>query len=191
MNNTLIVFARHPELGKVKTRLAKEIGDAKALTVYHELLTITLSVVKTTGNSYKVYWASSGNSEKEEIQKGNDLGEKMFNAINKELNIAEKVCLIGTDTPEISKDILEMAFEALQNFDIVFGPAKDGGYYLIGMKINPIPELFLNKEWSHDKVLEEALDTCSKNNISTYLLPELSDIDTLEDFNEWKKDQTN
>lgn len=191
LNRTLIVFARQPEIGKVKTRLAKKIGNEVALTVYQELLNTTLSVVKSSGHSYKVYWASSPNSNKGEIQKGVDLGEKMFNAIHNELNNADKVCLIGTDIPNISKEIIDMAFDALSTSDIVFGPAKDGGYYLIGMKKHPVPELLINKRWSHSKVLEEALDTCLKNNLSTYLLPILSDIDTLEDLNEWKKDQTN
>ena len=185
MNKTLIIFARKPELGKVKTRLAKITGASKALEIYTALLNRTINTSNEANVDLKIYWSELSSKIKGKLQEGNDLGERMYNALKGESNSA-KVCLIGTDVPSLSKLIIDEAFEALDTCDYVFGPAKDGGYYLVGINAAPAKELFLQKRWSHNLVLTEALNTCQALKLTVKLLPVLQDVDTIDDYNEWK-----
>lgn len=185
MDYKLIVFARPPLLGKVKTRLAATLGSKKALNIYNQLLDLTLKIAKNSKFTFTVYW-----SEKQDnvsiCQRGNDLGERMYNAFKSESKSTSSLCLIGTDTPHISTAIIEQAFKELKNSDIVFGPSKDGGYYLIGCKGIPPKSLFLNKTWSHNQVLSNALHVCRKLDLKVVLLDSLLDIDTEDDYNSWQ-----
>lgn len=186
MKNTLIVFARKEVLGKVKTRLAKDIGDKKALEVYSQLLKKTLESTTQVKATTKVYWSEQMDAKDSYFQEGIDLGERMYNALLKE-EYSPKKCLIGTDTPSITSLIIKDAFIALDTHDIVFGPSKDGGYYLVASKTTPPKELFLDKIWSHQNVLSEALKVCKIYKLSVKLLPKLLDIDTVSDYNEWQQ----
>ncbi len=185
MNKILIIFARKPELGKVKTRLAKDVGDKKALSIYTQLLTQTRAIAIKVDAELKLYWTGEIDSDNDYYQKGNDLGERMYNALVSETTNG-KICLIGTDTPTLTPEIVENAFIALENFDIVFGPSVDGGYYLVASNAAAPKELFINKTWSHNQVLEDALKVCNKLNLSVKLMPALLDIDTIDDYNEWQ-----
>jgi len=187
MDNKLVVFARKPELGKVKTRLANFLGDKSTLRIYKYLLKNTQNIAHKTTAIVKTYWSSKNEPKVGYLQKGSDLGERMFNALSNELETSTKVCLIGTDTPQITPNIIEKAFLLLADNNIVFGPSTDGGYYLVGLKNNVPNELFLNKKWSHKNVLKEALETCSKLQLTVALLPPLMDIDTIEDYKNWVK----
>lgn len=191
MRNTVIVFARKPVRGKVKTRLAKTIGIEKAFSTYKQLLDNTLETAKKAQAKLKVYWSESTNYTDGVIQEGNDLGERMYNAFINELNGENKVCLLGTDVPYITGEIIDKSFAALDTNDIVFGSSKDGGYYLVALKKTPPKELFIGKEWSHNKVLKDALEVCKKYGLKIYFTPTLLDIDTEEDFNEWVESQDN
>ncbi|MCF6360037.1 MAG: TIGR04282 family arsenosugar biosynthesis glycosyltransferase [Cyclobacteriaceae bacterium] len=187
MNNILIVFARKPELGKVKTRLAKSVGDKKALHIYSMLLTKTLKTAKKSIGLLKTYWSSSNGVNTQFLQRGNDLGERMFNALKDQINPSTKVCLIGADSPQLTPEIIKKAYQLLETNDIIYGPSLDGGYYLVAIKGVVPKELFINKKWSHSKVLEEALETCEALHLKVELLPQLADIDTVEDYNGWLK----
>lgn len=191
MKKTLIVFARKPVLGKVKKRLAKETEKEHALSTYVKLLDITTNVVDCVDATIKFYWTVLAEDKIGIKQRGKDLGQRMYNAIKSELKESNQVCLIGSDTPFITKQIIDEAFDALSHVDMVFGPAKDGGYYLVGMKNVPPKELFLVKKWSHANVLKEALEVCKQLNLEVHLLPTLLDIDTKEDFDEWIESQDN
>lgn len=186
MNNTLIIFARRPELGKVKTRLARDMGSKKALEIYTQLLKKTIDTAKKSISNVKFYWSEKTDSTFDYIQKGEDLGERMYNALKDEMN-TNKVCLIGTDTPLITSFIIDDTFAALDNFDIVFGPSKDGGYYLVAINKKLPVELFKHKSWGHKDVLKDAMSVCKALNLSAKLMPTLLDIDTLEDYNSWQK----
>jgi rSAM/selenodomain-associated transferase 1 len=94
---------------------------------------------------------------------------------------AEQVIIIGTDCPDFSLQILATAFEQLQTFNLVLGPALDGGYYLIGLQ-QPQPELFKNIHWGTDQVLIETLKIAKSRDLSIYSLPLLADIDRPEDL---------
>jgi rSAM/selenodomain-associated transferase 1 len=118
------------------------------------------------------------------IQTGNDLGDKMKNAFATVFgNRNKKLVIIGTDCPDLNASVIMNAYVYLEDHDIVIGPASDGGYYLLGMK-KLHPRLFEKIDWSTEKVLAQTLKICESSNLSTFLLPELSDID---DENDLKK----
>jgi uncharacterized protein len=117
-----------------------------------------------------------------EVQSGADIGEKMHHAIAATLAKGyEKVVLVGCDLLDLQVQHLELAFRVLEFHDVVIGPADDGGYYLIGMK-SPDPRLFIDKSWSHAKVLTNTLDDIRQQGKSVQLVAQLSDID---DENDW------
>jgi hypothetical protein len=186
----LIIFTRNPIPGKVKTRLAATIGDEKAIEVYEILRRHTADITERVKAKRTIYFSSfipssdillSGETTAQ-LQRGSDLGERMHHALSSGFKTgARKIVLIGTDCLELSTEILEEAFSALEDSDTVIGPAKDGGFYLIGMK-KAIPELFSEREWSNPDVLQESIDILLRRNISFRQLRELSDIDTFEDL---------
>ena len=191
MKRDLIIFVKNPVLGKAKTRLAASIGDVAALEVYRQLLAYTKHVVQKL-DALKTVWYSS-HVEKEDIwtkggfnkkvQIGDDLGQKMNNAF--EATFAQEksdaVVIIGSDCAELEERHVSEAFDALESNDIVLGPAKDGGYYLLGMRVF-VPELFESIDWSTSKVAEQTLYAIKENNLSYLLLDELNDVDTVEDY---------
>ena len=121
-------------------------------------------------------------TSKKFIQEGNDLGERMLNAFKNGFKLGyTSIIGIGTDLPDLNADIMNEAFEQLKSRDTVFGPAEDGGYYLIGMN-SLIQQPFLNKPWSTNNLLQITLDELNEIEISTQLLQPLNDIDTIEDL---------
>lgn len=185
----LIIFVRNPEPGKVKTRLAKSVGDQEALRIYKSLLDYTKKVVLPLNCKKVVYYSSfiPGMDLWEEhifekrVQKGNGLGEKMKKALSDNYSPKSKLVLIGSDCAELTTEIIRSAFTALNHNEMVIGPAKDGGYYLIGMNtINP--KFFENIDWGTNKVLQQTLKKVEEASMAVQLLPELNDVDVLEDW---------
>jgi hypothetical protein len=188
--NLLIIFIKNPILGEVKTRLAASIGPEKALEVYHLLLDRTQAVTKLVPYDKVIYYSDSivqddswdENTYKKEVQQGADLGEKMEAAFQKSFEQGYKnICLIGSDCYELSDEVIEEAFDKLLTCDMVLGPCLDGGYYLIGLK-KVLSEIFRNKKWSTDTVLQETLQDAKDNKISFSLLPTLTDVDEEKDL---------
>lgn len=188
---TLIIFIKNPKLGKVKTRLAATVGDEKALSIYKKLLDFTQKLaislpcerllfysdeIETNDNWSNIFFQKNK-------QHGNDLGERMKNAFQKTLLTSKKAVIIGSDCAELTKEILENAFDALEKNDFVIGPAEDGGYYLIGMNYFE-PSVFENINWSTEEVLPKTLEKIAHLERKVALLPTLSDTDNEED---WKK----
>lgn len=194
--NALIIFVKNAELGKVKTRLAKSVGDQRALDIYDELLRHTRDVTFSIPARLYVYfssfipysdplWPSDHYVLKQ--QNGNDLGERMFNAFRDvfEENF-DHVAIIGSDCAELTDAIIVRAFDELEASDVVIGPATDGGYYLLGM--NELhPELFKNKNWSSDTVFEDTIRDMIDQNLIWQELPMLSDIDTEDDLHRMER----
>tara|TARA_R110001632_G_scaffold179993_5_gene300022 strand:- start:21790 stop:22440 length:651 start_codon:yes stop_codon:yes gene_type:complete len=185
--NLLIVFVKNIILGKVKTRLAKTIGDLGAFAIYSELFKITEKESQKVDSDRHIYFSdaiipSKWENDAKFVQEGKNLGEKMRNAFANGFNDGyENIILIGSDLPKISKEIIESAFEKLKKNDVVFGPAEDGGYYLIGLsKINS--SIFENKPWSQSSLLDVTLQQLSEQKSLVSLLPPLNDIDTFEDL---------
>jgi rSAM/selenodomain-associated transferase 1 len=190
MNDAVIIFVKNPVHGKVKTRLAAAIGNDKALDIYLDLTAHTLKVAENAVADKYIYFSDEIDNSigqktaafKKAVQSGIDLGEKMKNAFSDILNNSyRKVIIIGTDCPGISPEILEQAFNQLNDADIVIGPAADGGYYLLGMKALH-PQLFDNIEWSTSAVLQTTVERCTQNNLRYQLLEELNDIDEEKDL---------
>ncbi len=189
MTKLLIVFCKNPLLGQVKTRLAKTLGDEMALAIYLKLINYTQNVVKAVDADVAVYYSdyvdtedSWNNAYIKKRQHGKDLGEKMFNAISEGLNMGyASVCLVGTDIYELTPGIIDGAFDKLNKSDVVIGPARDGGYYLIGMT-RPDAKVFDISAWSTSSVLEETLLRVQEKGLGYAMLEALGDIDTEEDL---------
>jgi rSAM/selenodomain-associated transferase 1 len=189
----LVVFARNPVQGRVKTRLAAAIGSAEAWRVYLRLLNRTLSTAAGLAGIEISVWLDQGppNEHCQKMlqryglpwhpQSGNDLGERMRDAINRSLKDHSQIVLIGSDCPELDATYLARAFDALDRVDVVLGPANDGGYVLIGAR-RPIDSLFDDVPWGSDQVLARTLSRLGSANLSHHLLPALRDIDKPADL---------
>lgn len=191
----LLVFARQPELGRVKTRLAQGIGAEAALAVYAELLQHTRAVVAATPATTATIWLAAAQqptlpdywpSFLKRTQPEGDLGHRMQFAFKAAFTAgAERVVIIGTDCPGLTTDLLTAAFDHLATSDVVLGPATDGGYYLLGMR-RLLPGLFKNKNWSTATVLTDTLVDISQLGLTVQLLPLLRDVDTASDLAAWR-----
>ena len=190
MRRGLITFIKNPELGKVKTRLAKSIGDKNALIVYKELLIKTRTVTAAVDAERFLFYSNQIDHADEwssadfikYLQSEGDLGEKMKQAFQQVLTAGNSpAVIIGSDCFDITPAIIEAAFKSLQHNDAVIGPANDGGYYLLGMK-KLHPELFTGIQWSTDSVFEQTIERLNQLNQKVYILPELIDIDELSDL---------
>lgn len=192
----LIVFQKNPVLGKVKTRVAATLGDEQALDIYMQLLKHTYSMINQLQDvDTFIYFSEYIESGMDEIfvddvqfrvQKGIDLGSKMKNAFEDIFNDGyEKAVVIGTDCPEITASIIHDSFEKLDLTDVVFGPAVDGGYYLLGKNaINT--NLFDDMTWSHQNVLSDSIKRLNLKQQTFSLLEMLSDIDNEADWERYK-----
>lgn len=191
-NPALIIFVKNPEKGKVKTRLAKDIGDEKAVDIYKKLLQHTFNITNELSVEKYVYyggyidWNDMWDLDvySKRIQVEEDLGGRMIHAFG-ELYEREhdKVLIIGSDCNELSTEILQSAFNSLDDNDVVLGPTHDGGYYLIGMK-KLHADLFSGKDWSTESVFEQTIRSIDENGLSYSVLPKLNDVDHKEDVPE-------
>ena len=186
----LIVFVKHPVVGEVKTRLAAELGQEKALVIYQALLAYTHDVCSQTRCEKVVFYGNevpesdlwSAAAYARYLQSGDNLGARMEHAFATVFaGGAEKALLIGSDCPEITPDILQTAFDCLNEKEVVLGPAQDGGYYLIGMRKRFSP-VFHHKTWSTGSVLVDTIRDLKAGGKSYGLLPTLADVDTVEDL---------
>lgn len=193
MSNCLIILTRNPELGKVKTRLAKGLGNENALAIYKSLLAHTRDVVtkvdctRRVGYSVKIrtndYW--DGTHFEKFQQEGEDLGIRMQNAFNDAFDQGHsKVLIIGSDLYDLRPKHITEAFDALDQKDVVIGPAQDGGYYLLGLK-KMQSEIFYNKDWGTDTVYQKTIDNLKTQTV--YTLETLNDIDYAEDLKPYKE----
>ncbi|RMG20166.1 MAG: glycosyltransferase [Bacteroidetes bacterium] len=186
----LLIFVKDPEAGKVKTRLAKDIGQEKALQAYRRLLAHTLEVVRPVQAQKAVYygnripahdlWAAA--QFPRYLQQGETLGQRMEQAFRQGFEQGYRhILIIGSDCAHLSTSILETAFDKLQQYETVLGPATDGGYYLLGMNALFSP-VFHHKAWSTDTVLAHTLADLQAAGKTVFLLPTLSDVDTGKDL---------
>lgn len=187
----VLIFQKNEVLGKVKTRLAAGVGEEQALEIYQQLLAKTYLALRDVSVSITSYFSEFipenpiHSAENKLVQVGQDLGERMKNAFAENFESGmEKVVLIGTDCPSLEGIHLAQAFEALDQSDLVIGPAQDGGYYLIGMK-RRADFLFEGITWSTELVLSQTLALAAEQGLQTSLLPVLEDIDTLEDWDRY------
>ena len=186
--NALIIFTRNPELGKVKTRLAATIGNQSALEIYKLLIHHTVRITSTiNANKYVFYSENIQKNDawnpsifKKELQNGKDLGERMQNAFDLLFKKGyQKIVIVGSDIYELNSQDIEDSFITLKTNSYVIGPAKDGGYYLLGMRqLNK--NIFENKNWGTDTVFNDTILDLKENVV--VLLSKKNDIDIYDDI---------
>lgn len=200
----LLVFARLPELGKVKTRLGAALGEEKALEVYEAMLRDLLQSIggSNTETEIEIVWAPTAAANGETLrrafgdhamamQTGANLGDRLSMAFSERFffHRADKVIAIGVDDPRLSREIIDHAFGLLDSCDWVIGPARDGGYYLIGCRAAVFnPAIFRNIPWGAENVMQLTLDRIRQWKNTTAMLPERYDIDVLEDLQRFAND---
>lgn len=189
-DTAVAIFCKAPILGNVKTRLAADVGPKQATKIYRALAEHVVWNVRHAGLPTVLFIDKEQTAEAFhnwlggdlEVQTGGDLGEKMLNATQTIIKAGYKrVIIVGTDSPYLDTQIVHDAAVQLEKFDVVLGPAVDGGYYLIGMS-GLHPELFENMKWSTDRVLEDTTQRAKESNLTVHLLKTLIDIDTKEDL---------
>lgn len=181
------VFVKVPVPGDVKTRLIPPLTPDEACELYRAFLGDLFARLKKTKKvSVTVFYAGADPAVLREIapdrfqlvpQQGDTLGERMENAFRHLLSDdTSEACLIGSDSPDIPLAYIKRAYLKLKHKDVVFGPACDGGYYLIGLK-RVIPELFQDIQWSSDTVLRSSLEIVRSRQLTCSLLPVWYDVD--------------
>lgn len=197
-NNTLIIFAKHPEPGKVKTRLARDLGDDKAAEIYSDIARDIISRVSKSPKYETVIYYDPPDKENEITlwlkgltkidgehlipQEGSSLGERISGAFERIFSSGQdKAVIIGSDCTNVTDAMIEETFTDLSHYDAVLGPAEDGGYYLLGLK-RFTPELFQEVDWSTELVLGQTLSRLDKLGYNYKLLETLRDIDNLNDL---------
>jgi rSAM/selenodomain-associated transferase 1 len=188
----ILLFAKAPEAGKVKTRLQPQLSPARAARLYQLLLDRVVANI-TTANVPVALWRAGDLDHpcwekyaKNPLvtlheQNDGDLGQRMKYAAIEGLNDFYKVVLIGADCIDIDKQYLESAVNKLDGNDAVIGPATDGGYVLLALK-SVDDEIFSDIAWGSDKVLSQTLAKMDELNWRYELLPALNDIDRPEDL---------
>lgn len=198
MKARLVVFARYPQAGKVKTRLIPALGHKGAAELYRKLAERTLQTVSPLCRREKIsleiafcggsetdmrLWLGNGMQYRQ--QAAGDLGSRMAAVFSEAFaDGCEHVVIIGTDCPELTDEIVSQAFIALQSSDVILGPAEDGGYYLIGMSVEE-PRVFDGIDWGEEIVFRQTMDVISRVGLSCSLLACLADLDRPADLLRW------
>jgi rSAM/selenodomain-associated transferase 1 len=187
----IVVFGRIPAPGRVKTRLAKEVGDAAAAEVYRLLLEHALAEACAAGPAVTLALADAPSADdgwrpptgvKLEIQPAGDLGSRMLRTFERHFSLgAETVILVGSDLPGLAAAQLANAASALTRVPVVLGPSADGGYWLVGQR-RPGHDLFTGVPWSSPEVLQATRLRLLGLKLAHQQLPTLRDVDTLADL---------
>lgn len=189
----LLVFARAPEAGKAKTRLIPALGAAGAAALHAGLVEQTLQTVSMLGMDVQLWchpdpqqpffrYCAERFGVSLHTQRGGDLGERMAKALGTALWEYDHVVLIGTDCPTLAAGDLADAFAALAGgADAVFGPAADGGYYLVGLR-QAAPTMFADIDWGSERVLAQTQARAHALGLATRLLAIHRDLDTPADL---------
>jgi uncharacterized protein len=190
----IAVFARPPVAGQVKTRLAATVGDRRALVIYEQLLQLTLARVSQTGWPWVLF--SAGPSQRLAdlaaqaggrfaLQEGDELGERMIRALLAVHGIARRVILIGCDCPALTVSHLQQAWLALEQSEVVLGPAEDGGFWLLGSSAASRwrdPDLLSGVPYGGAEALSRTCERLQPQGSISTMLPLLWDLDSEADY---------
>ena len=194
MNNNILLFVKYPKNGGVKTRLAKSIGDAAAVSLYKCFVEDILSSLQgLNAHIWICYYPESakddmavwlGSSYFYLLQKGGNLGKRMQHCFKSSFDKGfEKTIVLASDIPEISENIINNAFKSLEYKDAVIGPSYDGGYYLLGFnKKSYNTEIFDDISWGTNFVYEETLGKIESYKLRYSVLDKINDMDTIDDI---------
>lgn len=202
----LLVFARLPELGRVKTRLAQALGDERTLEVYEAMLRDVLASIgqPSPETEIEVLWAPSENATGETLtrafgdfptamQTGETLGDRLAMAFSERFffHATQKIIAIGVDDPQLPRSLIDQAFGLLDSCEWVAGPAADGGYYLIGCRATAFDsDVFQNISWGSSSVFSETLAKIRDWQNCVAVLPLRHDIDVAEDLERYAAEST-
>lgn len=193
MKRYLIVFAKEPEIGKVKTRLSTHLSKTDCIKLYKAFLKYTIELARNIKCNQRIVAYDSGDRSPDYLKKiatdfkfckqeGKNLGERMYNAfVYAKDKKAEKTIIIGSDSPNLPSGIIKNAFQKLDRYDLVLGPAYDGGYYLIGLK-EPYKKIFEGIKWSSNTVFARTLKKAKKLKKKIAVLDFWYDIDMPKDL---------
>ena len=200
----LLVFARLPERGRVKTRLAAQLGEDRALAVYEAMLRDLLGAMgaSTAETEIECLWpptpAASGallrrsfGPHATAMQTGPTLGDRLSMAFSERFffHRTDKIVAIGVDDPTLSRELVDRAFALLESCEFVLGPAEDGGYYLIGCRAASYePTIFQDIAWGTSSVLSSTISRIAATGRTLALLPQRFDIDTAEDLERYARE---
>lgn len=187
MKRVLIIFAKEPEIGKVKTRLRRFLSEDRILELYKAFLKDTVNTAEKVSCEEKVlafdstkrpaYLKRIAKRFKFYKQEGRALGQRMHNAfVYAQEKKAAKTVIVGSDSPTLPFKMIQQAFQKLDRYDVVLGPGTDGGYYLIGLK-KPCLGLFRGVKWSSPTVLGDTLKRARKLSKSVASLYKWYDVD--------------
>lgn len=196
----MVLFARTPQVGRVKTRLAADMDDEAAFQLYCAMLEYTLRTAKQAGIAEVVLYVypdidaaffselCDRYSVRLYRQDGRDLGERMASAMIEQLKESDFVILIGADCLLIDESYLKRTTNKLAGgTSLVFGPADDGGYVMVAMT-NPHVEIFETINWGTAEVMAQSRDRCRQHGLSMEEMPVLFDIDTVLDWERLQRD---
>lgn len=190
----VILFAKAPVAGRVKTRLMPQIRPDDAALLYRSFVLDLRDMLARSEFTVRVYFEPPrshdaladliGHEYTYLPQKGAGLGEKMAGALKQTFDVGfDAAVLIGTDFPDLPAVFIADAFAALSRSSAVIGPSVDDGYYLIGFTKNTYcREVFDNIPWGSNRVLEETLSAFTRRGIDVFKLPPWRDIDTFDDL---------
>jgi rSAM/selenodomain-associated transferase 1 len=195
VKKALLVFARQPVAGRVKTRLSPPLSAHDAAELYRCMLADTLDRVTLLrqvdvilffdpSDGAEAFFREAWPGLTSFPQEGDGLGERLENAFGRVFGLGFTVAAaMGTDSPDLPLAYLEDAFRTLEESaaDVIFGPTTDGGYYLVAMGM-PCPELFRAIPWSTGRVLEESLARAAATAQAVTLLPVWEDMDTIAEL---------
>ncbi|MCP4128071.1 MAG: glycosyltransferase [Gammaproteobacteria bacterium] len=198
-NSKLIIFSKAPDPGRVKTRLIPALGETGAAQLHQEMLEQKLKQVTETEiatielccapNRQHPYFRQIASRFDLELrtQTGDDLGERMANAIQTDLHTPPQTVIIGTDCPPLDLAYIAEAFQALQDgTDAVIGPATDGGYVLLGLN-RFSSDLFTNIDWGTNRVCDQTRARLHQLGFTHVELDTLWDVDRPEDLDLYRK----
>ncbi|MGB3262591.1 MAG: TIGR04282 family arsenosugar biosynthesis glycosyltransferase [Microcoleus sp.] len=195
ISEKLIIFTRYPEPGKTKTRLIPVLGKEGAANLHRLMAQKAIARALTLQNSRRLsveihYTGGSPQQMQDWLgtdviyqnQTDGDLGTRMAAAFQNSFDSGvDKTVIIGTDCPALKPEIMAKAFDELSQHDLVLGPAKDGGYYLIGLG-RSVPELFGGINWGTNEVFAATRAIAQNLDLKIAYLPTLADIDRPEDL---------
>jgi len=191
----VIVFTRYPEPGVTKTRLIPALGPELASRLQDRLTKRTLAVVQSHCECHpcdlEVRFAGAdclrmedhfGLDKHYRPQSDGDLGTRIIHALETAFyEGTQRVLIVGADCPDLTPEILASALQALEKSDVVLGPARDGGYYLVGLR-QPTPSLFQGIDWGTDQVLNQTLRKATQHRLTVHRLKTLADVDYVDDL---------
>ncbi len=193
MKQALLIFVKFPIAGCVKSRLGDEIGYELAASYYSAFVLDLLARIDRHQIETLIFFEPNHSIDNYEgwlgkrkmiPQHGKDLGKRMFNALKNVFNLGYDSCvLIGSDLPDLTAQAINHGMVSLKEHPVCIGPAKDGGYYLIGFQKEALTKApFINMRWSTPNVFSETIQRLKSTGLEPLILPKHADIDTAQDL---------